>query len=495
MPRRPTRWRATTWRSLDRIARATPREISVKPTQLGLDLDRELCYAHLRALVERAHERGNFVWIDMEQSRYVDATLDLCRRARALRPHVGVCLQAYLRRTPADLAALVPTGAGVRLVKGAYKEPPELAFPGKARRWTAPTSRSRAALLARTGPRAPACARCSAPTTPGSSSAIRAHAPAAGRTAPACEFHLLYGIQRAEQERLAREGARVRVLISYGAYWFPWYMRRLAERPANVLFVVRSLFRARRHPMRRLLVPPRLVASAAAAAQPAPPAVLDALHATPRRGLGGGRLREDPLLATAVGDHRYDDRLPSVARGGPRAPGGRCAAAAWTGCARSTAPRLAARRPRQLRHARARARGRLAEYEFGAWRLPINADSGFHTDFAQLPARRAARPPSATTRTTSPACAPSRPTCASTSRIMREGLRTGFTLPRVVLEGYDATIRAHVVDEPEHERLLGAVPQLPARRARGRARAAARGRPRGGDARARSPATASSSTS
>ncbi len=228
---------------LDRVRSAdAPCEISVKPTQLGLDIDPALCASHLRSLVQKARDTGNFVWIDMEQSRYVDATLRLCLDARALGPHVGVCVQAYLRRTPADVESLVARGAGIRLVKGAYREPPAIAFPAKrdvdaryldlARRLLAPDVR-------RGGGRA-----VFGTHDPVLLDAIRAHAASSGLDAGACEFHLLYGIQRATQERLARGGHRVSVLISYGSYWFPWYMRRLAERPANVLFVLKSLFRA-----------------------------------------------------------------------------------------------------------------------------------------------------------------------------------------------------------------------------------------------------------
>ena len=226
---------------LDRV-RGLAAEISVKPTQLGLDLDRGLCETNLRVLVERACATGNFVWIDMEQSRYTDATLDLCLAMRRLGPHVGVCVQAYLRRTPRDVEALIAGGAGTRLVKGAYKEPPALAFSAKrevdngylvlARRLLSDEAR-RAGVRAVFGTHDPRLL-----------AAIRGHAAGEGLEAKACEFHLLYGIQRAEQERLARAGHRVSVLISYGSHWFPWYMRRLAERPANVLFVLKSLFRA-----------------------------------------------------------------------------------------------------------------------------------------------------------------------------------------------------------------------------------------------------------
>lgn len=228
--------------ALDTIAsRGADAEISIKPTQLGLDLDRERCFTRLAALVERAHQRGNFVWIDMEQSGYVDATLELCRRARALRPNVGVCLQAYLRRTAADLQALIPSGAGVRLVKGAYMEPPEVAFPGKDE--VDRNFFTLASSLLDEPARGAGVRAVFGTHDRRLAQSIRDLAAERGRAPADCEFHMLFGIQGREQERLAAEGARVRVLVSYGDYWFPWYMRRLAERPANVLFVVRSLFR------------------------------------------------------------------------------------------------------------------------------------------------------------------------------------------------------------------------------------------------------------
>jgi proline dehydrogenase len=217
-------------------------EISVKPTQLGLDVDPERCFAHVRALTGRAAALGNFVWIDMEQSRYVDATLELTRRVRAEHANVGVCLQAYLLRTAPDLERLLPSGAGIRLVKGAYREPPEIAFPRKRdvdANYLALAHRLLADDTRKTGVRA-----VFGTHDPRLVRAIVDHAATLGLPARACEFHLLYGIQRAEQQRLARAGHPVRVLVSYGPYWFPWYMRRLAERPANVLFVARSLFRA-----------------------------------------------------------------------------------------------------------------------------------------------------------------------------------------------------------------------------------------------------------
>jgi proline dehydrogenase len=227
---------------LSRIGAAgLPAEISVKLTQLGLDVDREFCFANLMQLVEAsaASSGEKAVWIDMEQSSYADATLELHRRARAQRPNVGVCVQAYLRRTADDVASLVTMGAAVRLVKGAYSEPPHIAFEKKsdvdenffrlAQALLSPEAR-------RTGVRAvmgthdrTLIAR------------ISDWAATQGIAKNQIEFAMLYGIQRAEQLRLAREGFRSCVLVSFGSYWFPWYMRRLAERPANVLFLARNL--------------------------------------------------------------------------------------------------------------------------------------------------------------------------------------------------------------------------------------------------------------
>lgn len=216
-------------------------EPSIKLTQLGLDIDRALAVRHARALAQAAHEAGTYLWVDMEQSGYVDQTLDIVHALREEVPVVGVCLQAYLRRTPADLADLSRRGVGVRLVKGAYSEPPEVAFPNKREVDDQYLSLARAMLAADSLARG---TRAVFGTHDVDLIAkIREHAAGAGIPASAFEFHMLYGIQRAEQLRLAKEGAVVRVLIAYGAYWFPWYMRRLAERPANVWFVARSLFR------------------------------------------------------------------------------------------------------------------------------------------------------------------------------------------------------------------------------------------------------------
>jgi len=214
-------------------------QISVKLTQLGLDLDRELCLRNLMALAEQASRLGNFVWIDMEATPYVDPTLDLFRRAIDRWPNVGVCLQAYLYRSAADLESLLPLGPAIRLVKGAYMEPPELAYPRK-RDVDANFYALSARLLGEDARRRGA--RCAIGThDPRLVERLQDLITRTGVPRETFEFEMLYGIQRGLQSRLIRGGWPLRVLISYGEYWFPWYMRRLAERPANVTFILRSM--------------------------------------------------------------------------------------------------------------------------------------------------------------------------------------------------------------------------------------------------------------
>ena len=214
-------------------------ELSVKLTQLGLDIDLERCYDNVCTIVERAHAQGTFFWIDMEQNAYVDRTLTIYRRLVADFPNVGVCLQAYLYRTRDDLASLLPLGGGIRLVKGAYREPATIAYPKKSDVDANYIARA-AEMFAARGPLVPR--RVFGTHDPQMHDAILRTASQAGMPREAFEFHLLFGIQRALQLALARDGYRVRVLISYGDQWFAWYMRRLAERPANVVFAVRAMF-------------------------------------------------------------------------------------------------------------------------------------------------------------------------------------------------------------------------------------------------------------
>ena len=226
--------------ALDRIARdRLDVEISVKLTQLGLDFSREECERHLTGLIERAVSLGNWIWIDMESTAYTQVTLDIYHRARERFPHTGVCVQSYLYRTADDVERLIAAGAGVRLVKGAYREPPDRAYPDKkdvdasfdrlAERLLSDEARGRG-VRAIFGTHDPERIR-----------RIEELGRARGLPPSAVEFQMLYGIRRQEQLRLVRAGYRFRVLISYGRAWFAWYMRRLAERPANMLFVLRSL--------------------------------------------------------------------------------------------------------------------------------------------------------------------------------------------------------------------------------------------------------------
>lgn len=228
---------------IDEIAtRGIDGEISVKPTQLGLDIDPEATFAHLDRLCAHAGLRSGpggrrIVWIDMESSAYVDATLDLFVRLRERHENVGICLQAYLHRTMDDIRRLLPLGPAVRLVKGAYAEPRSIAAQSRAD--VDENYRSQALALIVDGRAA------------GSRVGLGTHdvvlieriareAAAAGVGRDAFEVQMLYGIREDELRRLGSEGFVVRSLIAYGTHWYPWYVRRLAERPANVLFVARQ---------------------------------------------------------------------------------------------------------------------------------------------------------------------------------------------------------------------------------------------------------------
>jgi proline dehydrogenase len=213
-------------------------EISVKPTQLGLDVDEDACFAHLVSLAAAAEAQGSYLWIDMEDSSYVDRTLDLYQRLRASHPRTGICLQAYLRRTAKDVERLLPLNPAIRLVKGAYDEPKDVAF--KSKREVDANYLGVAVTLLREGRTRPL--RVGLGTHDVELVAqIASHAAAAGVAKDAFEVQMLYGIRAKEQRGLARNGYRVQTLIAYGAAWYPWYMRRLAERPANVLFAIRQL--------------------------------------------------------------------------------------------------------------------------------------------------------------------------------------------------------------------------------------------------------------
>jgi proline dehydrogenase len=215
--------------------------LSVKVTQLGYDLDPRVCETHLVTLVDAAIRAGIFFWLDMERSSYVDGTLALYRTLRERTPRVGVALQAYLYRTPRDVEALMPLGAAIRLVKGAYLEPASVAYPKKAdvdEQYFTLASRLLSADAERPG------ALLHVATHDVALQDRLRQVMAERRVGRArYSFAMLYGIRAARQRELAGQGEPLRCLISYGSQWFPWYMRRLAERPANVWFVVRNLVR------------------------------------------------------------------------------------------------------------------------------------------------------------------------------------------------------------------------------------------------------------
>jgi len=211
--------------------------ISIKPTQIGLDIGRDLCRANLERILAKARELGNFVRIDMESSAHTQATLDLFEGQAAYSPrHVGIVIQSYLYRSEEDIRRLAAKGCNVRLCKGAYMEPATVAFPQKR-----DVDRSYVKLMEMllTSPAYTAIAT--------HDSAIIDHARRflEERQIPKekYEFQMLYGVRRESQLSLARNGYKMRVYVPYGRSWAPYFMRRLAERPANVLFIAKNLLR------------------------------------------------------------------------------------------------------------------------------------------------------------------------------------------------------------------------------------------------------------
>lgn len=223
---------------LDEIAKeGLDANVSLKLTQLGLDLDPAFCEENLRRILDRADSHGNFVRIDMEDSPRTEATLALFEKVFKDHTHVGLVIQAYLRRSEEDVARLGQLGANLRIVKGAYMEPPEVAFPDKR---DVDENYKRLVALHLTG---------------GHYTAVATHDPelirftkelVAGKGIPhdRYEFQMLYGIRSKVQEELAKEGYRVRVYVPFGPDWYPYFTRRLAERPANLGFFLRHLLRS-----------------------------------------------------------------------------------------------------------------------------------------------------------------------------------------------------------------------------------------------------------
>ena len=212
--------------------------LSLKLTQLGLDVDPALCRRILRRILDRAGEM--FVRIDMESSHYTEPTLRLFEEVWAAGyRNVGVVIQSYLRRSAEDVERLITRGARVRLVKGAYAEPPAVAFPHKR---DVDQNFARLAERLLTRGTYPAIATHDERLIAGVLRLASAQAIGPERF----EFQMLYGVRRDLQVRLRRRGFRVRVYVPFGEEWYPYFMRRLAERPANVLFVLRSILRERR---------------------------------------------------------------------------------------------------------------------------------------------------------------------------------------------------------------------------------------------------------
>jgi proline dehydrogenase len=214
---------------------------SLKPTHMGLVLGAELCYDNIRSILLNARDSGTLIRVEAEDSPHTDATLEIFRRLRAEFTNVGAVIQSMLYRSEADLQSLYAIGANVRLVKGAYKEPPEAAFPQKK---DTDANYLKLAEMYLREPSAPpgvklALATHDAKIIDWAKQYIREHNVAYERF----EFQMLYGIRSDLQRQLAAEGYPMRVYIPYGSHWYPYFMRRLAERPANVIFLVSNLFK------------------------------------------------------------------------------------------------------------------------------------------------------------------------------------------------------------------------------------------------------------
>ena len=222
---------------LDRLAAEQLRShISIKLTALGLTFDEELCERHLRSICECAGRHRTFVRIDMEGSAYTEPTLRVFREIAAPRDVLGVVIQSYLYRSAKDVGELAEAGARVRLVKGAYQEPPDLAFPRKG-----DVDANFVALMKRM--LSSDAYHAIATHDPRMIAATKVFARANHIAADHFEFQMLYGIRRDLQHKLLKQGYRMRIYVPYGRQWYAYFMRRLAERPANVFFLARNLLR------------------------------------------------------------------------------------------------------------------------------------------------------------------------------------------------------------------------------------------------------------
>ncbi len=221
-------------------ARRLDGEVSLKLTQLGFDLDVERTFEHAAALASRAAENGKTLWVDMEGSAYAEDTIAFYERLKAAHPNTGICLQAYLRRTAADIQRILPLQPEIRLVKGAYAEPADIAY---TTRHDVDANYLALSVAMLEAARAGRKIRIGLGTHDvGLIEQVATHAAALGLSRTSFEVQMLYGIRVDQQHRLSTKGFRVRTLIAYGDAWYPWYMRRLAERPANILFALRQIF-------------------------------------------------------------------------------------------------------------------------------------------------------------------------------------------------------------------------------------------------------------
>jgi proline dehydrogenase len=210
--------------------------VSLKPTQLGLDIDPDLCFKNIGEIVERAAKYGNFVRIDMEDSQHTSATIDIFKRLRAKHDNVGIVIQSYLYRSHDDIVDLLKHGARIRLCKGAYDEPAAVAFPKKS-----DTDKNYVELMK---------ILVQSDIYHGIAThdvkmieATRNFTKEKGIAKSAYEFQMLFGVRRDLQVKLAGGGYNMRVYVPYGKHWYPYFMRRLAERPANIWFVLKNAFR------------------------------------------------------------------------------------------------------------------------------------------------------------------------------------------------------------------------------------------------------------
>ncbi len=216
-------------------------EVSIKPTQLGFDQDKEKCFDFCLKLLKACEAQGTLFWLDMESSPYVDGTLALFKRLRQHSTSVGVAIQAYMIRTDKDLDELATLGSTIRMVKGAYLEPPTVAFPEKSK--VDEQYYKNCARLLQDDANKPGALLHIATHDVSIQERLLKLIEERKIDKSRYEFAMLYGINTPRQVELAKRGLRIRCLISYGEYWFPWYMRRLAERPANVGFVIRNMFK------------------------------------------------------------------------------------------------------------------------------------------------------------------------------------------------------------------------------------------------------------